>query len=440
MQARPPGTRGREEGGAALLVMVVAVLVSAGLSFALVTVSMGRQRATEHRTRMEAALAVADAGLQRGLAEANLRRGNANWNAPSPVLTGKTLDGTTGSYLLVIDGATVNYGDTAAISNVACNARYDVGKSATSLDFAEAGRFVVLFQRGDADGVDNDADGLLDAADADDETAYVLVRSHGYVGGVSPGNPYSAVVQGQVRKSSAAFGVTSAVFLQDPTPTVALGSGNTWYLSGKDHDMSNGNPIAGKPVLPAIATNGDFPNSEQNEINNVGTNQINGTVPAWQEKVPQTYDMAAIVQWARDNAPPSNIVTGTGVNPGGPFGTPPSVGPADWQISLNDVGGSPNMVKYTGGSNPGAGIWVINGDVELAGNFNFTGIIIVTGRLYLRGGGNRTFLGAVIGGQNATLDSLDVNGNISIKYSSAAVQSATNAFATYSMQSWKKVR
>ena len=87
---------------------------------------------------------------------------------------------------------------------------------------------------------------------------------------------------------------------------------------------------------------------------------------------------------------------------------------------------------------PGAGIWVIDGDAEFGGNFNYAGIIIVTGQVYYRGGGGRTFLGAIVSGAT-TIDNFDVNGNASIKYSSAAVSAAKNAAAKFSMVSWEQI-
>src|SRR5258706_4255725 len=65
------GTGEAGERGAALLIMVVSVLIAAALSFGLLAVSMGRAADTQSRLKMESALAMAEAGLCRGQAEAN---------------------------------------------------------------------------------------------------------------------------------------------------------------------------------------------------------------------------------------------------------------------------------------------------------------------------------------------------------------------------------
>ncbi len=150
--------------------------------------------------------------------------------------------------------------------------------------------------------------------------------------------------------------------------------------------------------------------------------------------------MDAFVDWAKANAPASNVVTGTGVTTSGPFGTPPTASTAgDWQISYHDAGGPGNEVKFTGGAPDGAGIWVIDGDLDMAGNMTFTGIVIVTGTVYFRGGGGSKMIkGALISGA-AALDNVDVNGTIDLLYSSGAVSEAANAFARYVMVSWEQI-
>lgn len=408
--------RGRNgEGGAALFVMVVSVMVASAISIALVTVATGRKAAVDDRIAMESALSIAEAGLARALAEANLpaNRSSVNWPA---------------------DGQRINNSNDP-IDNV-----YD-GAFSGNLKQHRLGEFEVVFNRGNLDGVDNDGDGVVDNIE---ERDFVIVTSTGYRGSAGPRNRHRVRIQGQFRKTTSQFQVPSAVYIDDPTPSVALGAGNSWYVSGRDHDMTTGNQI--NPVvnpLPGIATSGVFSPADVAEINNASTGkspQITGGTPAYQMAVPVTYDMAAIVQWAKDNVAPANKIVGTGTNPGGPFGVPPGVaGGPDWQITLHDAGGPPNMVKFTGGSTPGAGIWVIDGDVEMGGNFNFTGIVIVTGQLYYRGGGDRTFLGGVVAGKTGTIDNFDINGNASIKYSAQAVAAAANATARYNLVGWRKL-
>ena len=475
--------RARDERGAALIVMIITVVVAGVMALALTSVTAGRQRATDTRMKMEAALAVADAGLHRSLAEANqpVNKGSVTpWPPTAVVADGSKpmipmtledqadfpyydpayystepyrIDGTTDRRGKVYDGFLLEKEATAPYASVT-----------PSIQWNETGQFFAIFLRGDTDGIDNDGDGLLDAADLNDdglpdEEDYVFVRVTGYLGKITKDasgelndvNPYNATVEGQVKKITTQFDVKSSVFLQDPTPSINLGTSSAWLVSGKDWDMNDPNSLdpAGT-ALPGIATNGDFAATDEAELSAAGVDppgpsdpQLEGTTPPWQESVPQSYDMAAIVEWAKTNAPPQNIVTcaNGAVSPGGPYGIPPNKpGGPDWQITYTDVGGPGNEVKYGGGATDGAGIWVINGDANFDGNFNFTGLIICTGRIYYRGGGNRTFLGAIVGGSSGSLDSADISGVASIKYSSSAITNASNALATYSMGNWKSTQ
>ena len=464
-------TRPADERGAALIVMVLSVMIAAAVALALTTVTAGRMKSTDNRLKMEAALAIADAGLQRGLAEANIpaNRSSTSWppavtpaptTSPTDYTDPKRDDGVTN---ITYSTAPFRLDGAVSTSGRVYEGEYTGSSGASAFNWRETGQFVVVFIRGDQDGVDNDNDGLVDALDLNaqgepDERQFTMLESTGYLGKVtkdaagrlSTANPHRAKVQGQIRKVTSQFDVKAAVFLQDPTPSVALGNSTTWLVSGKDYDMNNPNTVvAGSTPLPGIATNGNFGLVEELELNGgsvdpPGPNQpvLQGTTPPWQENVPKQYDMAATLAWANENVAASNKVIATSgqVDPGGPFGTPPtSPGGPDWQLTYHDVGGPPNVVKFAGGAPHGAGVWIINGDAEFGGNFNFTGIIVVTGRIYYRGGGNRTFLGAIIGGESGTLESMDVNGNASVKYSSAAVSNAANALASYSLGNWRKV-
>ncbi len=426
------------ERGSAMIILVVAIMVASTLALSLLAVAMGRRGATEGRRAMESALLVAEAGLARGLAEANLAANRSN-----PLWPLRTLD--------------TSYADTCVI-DAADSPRDDCYDA----DENKIGEYEISFVRGDEDTVDNNGNTITDgippvgatpaqlaaaAADAVAEAFYVSINSLGYHGAASATNRFKVRLRGQFQKVVSQFNVKSAVFIDDPNPHVDLEASNAWLVSGLDHDLTGANTdeVIDANDLPALASSGAFDGTDTAEIDSYAGGkkpQIEGSSPYENnvlndEGEPMNYDMDEIVEWARDAVDPANYFTATGVDVGGPAGEPPS----DWQVTMHDAGGPGNVVKFAGGSPHGAGVWIIDGDAEFAGNFNFSGIIIVTGSVNYTGGGNRTFLGAIISGESAVLaaDNIDVGGNASIKFSSAAVTAAANAAARYSMVGWQKL-
>jgi Tfp pilus assembly protein PilV len=79
--------------------------------------------------------------------------------------------------------------------------------------------------------------------------------------------------------------------------------------------------------------------------------------------------------------------------------------------------GGPSLSIQNGGY--GQGILLVDGDLELRGNFLFYGIIIVQGDFQTQGSGNR-IIGAVMA-SNSTLDQQTVTGGSEITYSRCAV-------------------
>jgi cytoskeletal protein CcmA (bactofilin family) len=76
----------------------------------------------------------------------------------------------------------------------------------------------------------------------------------------------------------------------------------------------------------------------------------------------------------------------------------------------------------------GQGILLVDGDFTVAGNFLFTGVVIVRGALKMSGTGNK-IVGAVLAATVAVDDNVSLSGNTSIQYSSCALISALSASA-----------
>jgi hypothetical protein len=82
--------------------------------------------------------------------------------------------------------------------------------------------------------------------------------------------------------------------------------------------------------------------------------------------------------------------------------------------------GGPRLTMQAGGS--GQGILLVDGDLELRGNFLFYGIVIVQGTLDTQGAGNR-IMGAVLA-SNGSIDDQTVAGGSQITYSRCALRRA----------------
>ena len=83
-------------------------------------------------------------------------------------------------------------------------------------------------------------------------------------------------------------------------------------------------------------------------------------------------------------------------------------------------------LKVTTGS--GQGLLLVDGNVTVAGNFAFTGVVIARGGLKMSGTGNK-ITGAVMAASVDVSDNVTLTGNTSLQYSSCAVMSALSGSA-----------
>src|SRR5216117_1832233 len=76
----------------------------------------------------------------------------------------------------------------------------------------------------------------------------------------------------------------------------------------------------------------------------------------------------------------------------------------------------------------GQGVLLVDGDMTVAGNFVFTGAVIVRGGLKMSGTGNK-ITGAVMAASVSVNDDVALSGNTSLQYSSCALQASLSASA-----------
>lgn len=90
---------------------------------------------------------------------------------------------------------------------------------------------------------------------------------------------------------------------------------------------------------------------------------------------------------------------------------------------------------HISGNAGGAGVLVIDGDFVLSGSFNWNGVVLVLGDLVVTGGGiAKQVVGAVMV-QGTTSGGSNLNGNISVLYSSAMI-AQLNSLSRYEVSSW----
>jgi len=387
----------RGERGAALVVMTVTVMVAATIATSLLVVASSRAKATDGRIRMEKALAAAEAGLARGMAEANLtaNRGNPAWPPLGPGV---------------------------ALAGNATRVR-DAGPTANTV-----ANYAVTLQSGRSDGKDNDGDGLIDEAGVippnplnPGEECYVIVTSIGYAGEVSDSNPYKVRCREIIKINRNPFAISGALAVNGANPDFSISNSNAFIVSGWDHDDDTNAvfnpPDASHPGMPAVAVVSPTLNATD-AAKIVGNPNVTG--PSQLALGVQPNPVADLVAWAKANAT---------------FTTPGSLpGNFDYGSVIYHEGN-----QNVAGNATGAGIWVVNGDLDYAGTCQFKGVLIVTGKLTIKGGGNDYLIrGAAIVGGSAAID-FDNNGTTDIRYSSEAVTKAMNAMVFYEHSGWQQV-
>jgi Tfp pilus assembly protein PilX len=107
-------------------------------------------------------------------------------------------------------------------------------------------------------------------------------------------------------------------------------------------------------------------------------------------------------------------------------------GPGNFVTCYSNTSDPYNVHGLKMTSSTGYGILLVEGDLTLSGTFEWYGLIVVTGTLVFNGGGT----GVNIHGAVLANDTVDMNGNIDIKYDSCMVDDALNN-QSMNIISWK---
>lgn len=251
------------------------------------------------------------------------------------------------------------------------------------------------------DGADNDGDGLIDEPD---EEAFELR------------------VQGKYRQTKRALVAYLRPVMRLPRMPSALSlqnflgslngnldvSGASFTINGNDNKI-DGSPGTA-PSIPGVSI--VEPGQVSDLLSGLTSAQKKkiigaGSAPSAVE-VTETIDVVLLAGQAQAIAH-NYLLPGTYTSFNAEYG---DAAADDWQVTY--VGGDLDIT----GSLFGAGVLVVTGNMTMLGTMDYTGIVIVTGSLKVSGGGSATIVrgGLIVAGESVIL-----NGNVDIEYSSEAL-------------------
>ncbi|HET6203321.1 MAG TPA: hypothetical protein VFI25_11020 [Planctomycetota bacterium] len=372
--------------GNVLIVLVASVFLIAGSLASLLTLETARSRRVAEERNLDRAFLLAESGVDAVHALLNARA----WN---PVAG---LDWSTDGLDNDGDGL-VDEGDETV--------------AATTEDWS-------------TDGLDNDGDGTTDEADEQ----VVRVFSAASVG------PSGRRVEAFLKRNEVDIPTPgAAIYLNDPNAQVQF-SGNSFGVSGNDVTLAG---LAGPaPAVYGIGVN-ITPKTvvsqlKKGQLNNiVGIGGI-GSVglqlepePNFIESVVQTFASRADITF------PAGY-SGTYTGSLGSLPTAPTWSNGDYKVTY-----AAGDLKISGGSH-GAGLLLVDGNLEITGNWEYVGYVFVTGSVIFKGGGNSNparlrgslFVGEdVLGGDLAT----KLAGKIEVDYSSQALSLVRTTLTNYAV-------
>ncbi len=172
---------------------------------------------------------------------------------------------------------------------------------------------------------------------------------------------------------------------------------------------------------------------DSTNVSTQGSGEVLGAPPVQQDTTiaDSTFSMFGGLTWAELAAMADKSLPGGNINNTAPVvsgGTCVTSAPLNWGDPVNPAGacGGYFPIIHIAGTarmqsgGVGQGILLVDGDLDLRGNFVFAGIIIVQGNFETQGSGNRVFGGVIAG--NADFDNQVLTGGSVIQNSSCAVE------------------
>lgn len=213
--------------------------------------------------------------------------------------------------------------------------------------------------------------------------------------------------------------------------------GSSTYIDGNDACGF----ISNKPGI--ITTTLDTP-----AITESGNPTINGTPPrvtSSSNPSPKNLPLKEMVEYLKASAHYKYLYdedqTLTGYS--NDWGVPSSSGtniPITYTGPLNiiyfNMKGEKTL-KLTGNSH-GAGILLVEGNLEIHGGFTWYGIILATGVVRYMGGGEKNVTGGIISGGESMIE-VDIGGNSGIIYCSATINQIKKIIPPYKILRWREI-
>ena len=231
-------------------------------------------------------------------------------------------------------------------------------------------------------------------------------------------NGTKKVIVGYIDRGTVGLGATNLPgSLADATETNF--SGNSFTIDGNDNcnaapsvpGIAVTDPDLATEITNDTTTDGGLESQQMDNVTGAGGTPSVATVPPLEMTVSELAD-------AYLNHPTVPHVDLEGGNYGGN---------SNWGTSA-----TPEITRITGdanirGSVEGYGVLVVDGALDIAGNFTYYGLVIARGDIQVQVTGNAGIYGALVIGESTTQDGgyeLDVRGNATLRYDSCALSVA----------------
>lgn len=213
--------------------------------------------------------------------------------------------------------------------------------------------------------------------------------------------------------------------------------GSSTYIDGNDGCGS----LSNKPGI--ITTTPDTP-----AITESGNPTINGTpakVTPLSDPPPKNLPIREMVEYLKESASyrysysEDQTLAGYSNDWGIPTSSGPNI-PITYTGPLTIIYFNMNgdkTIKLTGNSH-GAGILLVEGNLEIHGGFTWYGIILVTGSIRYTGGGEKNVTGGIISGGESMIE-VDIGGNAGIIYCSTLSNQLKEIVPPYKIIRWREI-
>lgn len=293
----------------------------------------------------------------------------------------------------------------------------------------------VEFEELGDDDADNDGDGAIDEAD---EASIVRIASQGALNVAAfdaDGNPvsnggtvYTRRVRALGKKGAGLPLFPYAVYLDDPIAELRL-NGNALIVDGNDHDDAN--TLNGKAAVMGIATTGNVA-AIKSQISKQQKDNIKGAGGSPSVQSTGALDLQKIID---DYKASADIVM---KNPTSPYsGTLGNAATGDFVVT-HVVGN----LKLSG-QGTGAGLLLVEGNLDIVGGWHFDGVVIVTGQVIFRGGGGtKKVVGSLLVGGDVvdapTSKDIEMSGTVDVLYSSTIQSKVSEAVSSLTVYGWEE--